>query len=59
MICYAFSKKMGGSWCDSVAAIASITTQIKSGTVTVAGKPSIDVPPGTLNSALKQAGLKE
>ena len=31
----------------------------KSGTVTVAGKPSIDVPPGTLNSALKQAGLKD
>jgi predicted RNA binding protein YcfA (HicA-like mRNA interferase family) len=30
----------------------------KPGTVTVAGKPSIDVPPGTLNSALKQAGLK-
>ena len=31
----------------------------KSGTVTVAGRPSIDVPPGTLNSALKQAGLKK
>ena len=31
----------------------------KSGTVTVAGKASIDVPPGTLNSALKQAGLKK
>jgi predicted RNA binding protein YcfA (HicA-like mRNA interferase family) len=30
----------------------------KSGTVTVAGKPSVDVPAGTLNSALKQAGLK-
>ena len=29
------------------------------GTVTVAGKPSIDVPPGTLNSILKQAGLKD
>ena len=28
------------------------------GTVTVAGKPSVDVPPGTLNSILKQAGLK-
>lgn len=32
---------------------------IKPGTVTVAGKPSIDIPPGTLNSILKQAGLKE
>jgi predicted RNA binding protein YcfA (HicA-like mRNA interferase family) len=31
----------------------------KAGTVTVAGKPSIDIPPGTLNSALKQAGLKK
>jgi len=31
----------------------------KLGTVTVAGKPSVDVPLGTLNSALKQAGLKE
>jgi predicted RNA binding protein YcfA (HicA-like mRNA interferase family) len=30
----------------------------KLGTVTVAGKPSIDIPPGTLNSILKQAGLK-
>ena len=28
------------------------------GRVTVAGKPSDDVPPGTLNSILKQAGLK-
>lgn len=31
---------------------------IKSGTVTVSGKESIDVPPGTLNSIFKQAGLK-
>ncbi|MDP2752714.1 MAG: type II toxin-antitoxin system HicA family toxin [Rhodocyclaceae bacterium] len=30
----------------------------KSGTVTVAGKPSVDVPPATLNSVLKQADLK-
>lgn len=30
----------------------------KPGAVTVAGKPSLDVPPGTLNSILKQAGLK-
>jgi predicted RNA binding protein YcfA (HicA-like mRNA interferase family) len=28
------------------------------GTVTVSGKPNIDVPPGTLNNILKQAGLK-
>ena len=31
---------------------------VKPGTVTVAGKPSTEVPPGTLNSILKQAGLK-
>jgi len=32
---------------------------IKSGTVTVAGKSSVDIPPGTLISVLKQAGLKQ
>jgi predicted RNA binding protein YcfA (HicA-like mRNA interferase family) len=32
---------------------------IKKGTVTIAGKPSVDMPPGTVNSALKQAGLKK
>ena len=31
----------------------------KSGTVTVAGKPNTDIPAGTLNSVLKQSGLKE
>ena len=31
----------------------------KPGTVTVAGKPSLEVPPGTLSSILKQAGLKK
>ncbi|MEJ2008992.1 MAG: type II toxin-antitoxin system HicA family toxin [Acidobacteriota bacterium] len=31
---------------------------LKVGIVTVAGKPNLDVPPGTLNSILKQAGLK-
>ena len=30
----------------------------KSGVVTVAGKLGQDVPPGTLNAILKQAGLK-
>ncbi len=30
----------------------------KVGRVTVSGKPSDDLPPGTLNSILKQAGLK-
>jgi predicted RNA binding protein YcfA (HicA-like mRNA interferase family) len=32
---------------------------LKPGRVTVAGKPSDDLAPGTLNSILKQAGLKK
>jgi predicted RNA binding protein YcfA (HicA-like mRNA interferase family) len=32
---------------------------VKAGRVTIAGKPSDDVAPGTLNSILKQAGLKD
>jgi predicted RNA binding protein YcfA (HicA-like mRNA interferase family) len=31
----------------------------KSGTLTVAGKPSVEVPKGTLNAILKQSGLKK
>jgi predicted RNA binding protein YcfA (HicA-like mRNA interferase family) len=31
----------------------------KPGRVTVAGKPSDDLAPGTLNSILKQAGLRD
>jgi predicted RNA binding protein YcfA (HicA-like mRNA interferase family) len=30
----------------------------KAGTVTIAGQLSTEMPPGTLNSVLKQAGLK-
>jgi len=30
----------------------------KLGTVTIAGHPGVDMPKGTLNSVLKQAGLK-
>ena len=32
---------------------------VKSGRVTGAGKPSDDLAPGTLNSILKQSGLKK
>ena len=32
--------------------------EVKPGTVTVSGKESLDIPRGTLNSILKQAGLK-
>jgi predicted RNA binding protein YcfA (HicA-like mRNA interferase family) len=31
----------------------------KPGLVTVAGKPSVDIPAGTLKSILKQAGLQK
>ncbi len=33
--------------------------QTKVGTVTIAGKESVEMPVGTLNSVLKQAGLKK
>lgn len=33
--------------------------ETKPGRVTVSGKPSDDLAPGTLNSILKQAGLKD
>ncbi len=32
---------------------------VRPGRVTVAGKPSDDLAPGTLNSILKQSGLKD
>jgi predicted RNA binding protein YcfA (HicA-like mRNA interferase family) len=32
---------------------------IKPGTVTVSGNEGMDMPPGTLNSVLKQSGLKK
>ena len=35
------------------------THQTKPGLVTVAGKPSADIPVGTLHSILKQAGLRK
>ena len=31
----------------------------KPGTVTVAGNPSVDIPPGTLANALRQVGIKK
>jgi hypothetical protein len=38
---------------------ANTSTPARPGRVTVAGKPSDDLAPGTLNSIRKQAGLKE
>lgn len=32
---------------------------VKPGIVTIAGHPGVDIPKGTLNSILKQAGLKD
>ncbi len=32
---------------------------LRHGTITVAGKPNIDIPAGTLAAILKHAGLKE
>jgi predicted RNA binding protein YcfA (HicA-like mRNA interferase family) len=32
---------------------------LKHGTITVTGKPNVDIPAGTLASILKHAGLKE
>jgi hypothetical protein len=41
-----------------LAAVTDSTSMRASlGTVTVAGGPSLDVPPGTLNAILKQAGV--
>jgi len=33
--------------------------QVKQGTVTISGHPSDDMPRGTFNSVLKQAGLRK
>jgi len=49
---------MVGRWREPKAAIANFIIHLKPGTVTIAGHPSAEIPPGTLNSILKQAGLK-
>jgi len=38
---------------------SSVSASIKPGTVTVAGKPNVDMPKGTLGSIWKQAGFKK
>jgi predicted RNA binding protein YcfA (HicA-like mRNA interferase family) len=49
---------MGG--CTSVQreVTANIIALLKLGLVTIAGKPGEEMAPGTLNSVLKQAGLR-
>jgi HicA toxin of bacterial toxin-antitoxin, len=49
---------MGGILLRREAATGNTDIQI-TGRVTIAGKPSDDLAPGTLNSVMKQAGLKE
>jgi HicA toxin of bacterial toxin-antitoxin, len=48
-----------GFWSSPEEAIDSSSILVRPGRVTVAGKPSDDLAPGTLNSILKQSGLKE
>ncbi|MGZ8163888.1 MAG: type II toxin-antitoxin system HicA family toxin [Methylobacter sp.] len=50
---------MVGRWCGKKGTIRQFYHPIQSGTATIAGKPGVKVPPGTLISVLKQAGLKQ
>jgi hypothetical protein len=43
---------------SSLPLVSLVRSSPKPGLVTVAGKPGDDLAPGTLNSVLKQAGLK-
>jgi predicted RNA binding protein YcfA (HicA-like mRNA interferase family) len=47
-------ERMGGTWLGSHRQFKHST---KRGNVTVAGKPHVDVPAGTLNAILKQTCL--
>jgi predicted RNA binding protein YcfA (HicA-like mRNA interferase family) len=49
---------MVGIWIERGVATGNIGHDQKKGVVTIAGKPSDDLAPGTQNSILKQAGLK-
>jgi len=51
--------KTAGALIGLAAAIVKYKHSIKPGLVTIAGKPNDDLAPGTLNSILKQAGLKK
>jgi len=47
----------GGFWVRTTRDHRQFPHSIKPGTVSVAGKPSDEIPPGTLSSILRQAGL--
>jgi predicted RNA binding protein YcfA (HicA-like mRNA interferase family) len=49
----------GWAWVATRGSHRQYKHQTKAGRVTVAGKPRDDVAPGTENSILKQAGLKD
>ncbi len=49
---------MGGILSYRKEVIYNSNTPVKPGRVTIAGNPGDDIAPGTLNSVLKQAGLK-
>jgi hypothetical protein len=50
---------MGGILSQPREATGKYKHSTKPGRVTLAGRPRDDLPPGTLNSIMKQAGLKE
>jgi hypothetical protein len=52
-------KTTAGSWLGKEEATDNTSIHPSWGVFTVAGKLSDDLAPGTLNSILKQAGLKE
>ena len=51
--------QMVGTWFVTEGSHRQLKHPTKSSRVTVAGKPNDDLPLGTLNSILKQAGLKK
>lgn len=50
---------MVSCWDQRESSAIPASEEIRSCYLTIAGKPSDDLAPGTLNSVLKQAGLKE
>jgi len=54
----ASSNRTAAGWCEPEEATSSFKHSTKQALITVAGKPGLDVPPGTRNAILKQAGLK-
>ena len=55
----AMIRKDGWYWVGNEGSHRQFRHPAKPGRVTVSGKPNDDLPPGTLNSILKQAGLKK